>query len=263
MLRKTVEMPQFRKPVDSRRTERAALLLALTLFCQVATAEVFYIVKRDDTVSSIARRYGITVSELIDRNGLASSGQIYKGQRLIVPISTPSPVGPLSSSVQRALQKANVRRDRWRYVVVHHSGVNAGSAQGMDRYHRQERHMENGLAYHFVIGNGNGMGDGEIAVGRRWTEQLAGGHLASESQNQIALGICLVGNFDKDRPTAKQMQSLNALVDALLARCNISPSAVTVHQQINIVGTRCPGRLFPTRSFLQQVKARNQQVTRR
>lgn len=245
-----------------RRALVAAFFFGCFL-CHIATAEIVYIVKRDDTVSGIARRYGIAASELIDRNGLANSGRIYIGQRLMIPISTPSPVGTLNSSVQRALQRANVRRDRWKYVVIHHSGASSGSAQGMDRYHRQERHMENGLAYHFVIGNGHGMGDGEIAVGRRWTEQLAGGHLASERQNQIALGICLVGNFDKDRPTAKQVQSLNTLVDALLARCSLSPAAVTVHQQINIVGTRCPGRLFPTRSFLQQVKARHQQVARR
>ena len=44
--------------------------------------------------------------------------------------------------------------------------------KGMDRYHRDERHMEHGLAYHFVIGNGNGMGDGEIGVGQRWIEDL-------------------------------------------------------------------------------------------
>jgi len=64
--------------------------------------------------------------------------------------------------------------------------------------------MENGLAYDFVIGNGNGMRDGEIAVGRRWIRQLDGGHLASEEQNKVAIGICLVGNFDKHQPTRGQ-----------------------------------------------------------
>jgi len=33
-------------------------------------------------------------------------------------------------------------------------------------------------------------------------QQLDGGHLASEAQNKIALGICLVGNFDERRPTS-------------------------------------------------------------
>ena len=71
--------------------------------------------------------------------------------------------------------------------------VDTGTVKGMDRYHREVRHMENGLAYHFVIGNGSGMGDGDIGIGSRWTKQLDGGHLTSERQNQVSLGICLVG----------------------------------------------------------------------
>ena len=125
----------------------------------------------------------------------------------------------------------------------------------MDRYHREKRHMEHGLAYHFVVGNAHGMRDGQIAVGQRWRRQLDGGHLRSEAQNKISIGICLVGNFDKRKPTTKQMQSLNALVEALLKRCKLSPSAVKTHQQINTVKTLCPGRNFPTKSFLQGLSA--------
>ena len=114
--------------------------------------------------------------------------------------------------------------------------------------------MEHGLAYHFVIGNGDGMGDGEFGVSQRWTQQLDGGHLASEAQNKIALGICLVGNFDKHRPTPRQMESLRALLEALMVRCRLTPGAVKTHQQLNVVHTRCPGALFPARSFLDSLQ---------
>ena len=115
--------------------------------------------------------------------------------------------------------------------------------------------MENGLAYHFVIGNGSGMRDGEIQPSERWREQLDGGHLRSEEQNKIALGICLVGNFDDHKPTEKQMQSLNALVRALMKRCNVPASRVKTHQQINIVRTECPGSKFPSKSFLGSLRS--------
>jgi N-acetyl-anhydromuramyl-L-alanine amidase AmpD len=121
----------------------------------------------------------------------------------------------------------------------------------MDRYHREQRHMENGLAYHFVIGNGRGMRDGQIVVGRRWTQQLNGGHLASEALNARSIGICLVGNFDKDRPTQRQLETLDALTEYLMKRCGIPKSGVKTHQQINTVGTRCPGRLFDDGAFLR------------
>ena len=130
----------------------------------------------------------------------------------------------LPRSIQRAIDQAPVRPGRWQYIVIHHSGVDTGTVKAMDKYHREVRHMENGLAYHFVIGNGSGMGDGEIAVGRRWTQQLDGGHLASEAQNKVAIGICLVGNFDKHQPTAREMESLRALVEALMARCKLTPA---------------------------------------
>jgi hypothetical protein len=126
-----------------------------------------------------------------------------------------------------------------------------GTARGMDRYHREQRHMENGLAYHFVVGNGRGMKDGEIVIGHRWTRQLPGGHLASESLNARSLGICLVGNFDRDHPTKRQMESLNELTEYLMKRCGLSRSAVKTHQQINPIGTRCPGRLFDDEAFLR------------
>ena len=226
-------------------------------------ADESYAVKRGDTIYSIARQYGIPPAELAERNGLSRSYHIYAGQRLIIPAGVHGPGAgsparaaahvSLPYSIKRAIALAPVRPGRWQYIVVHHSGVDTGTVKGMDHYHRDVRHMENGLAYDFVIGNGSGMGDGEIAVSRRWTLQLDGGHLASEAQNKIALGICLVGNFDEHPPTRKEMESLRALVVALMARCNLTPRAVKTHQQINIVHTRCPGTKFPTKAFLDSL----------
>ena len=114
--------------------------------------------------------------------------------------------------------------------------------------------MENGLAYHFVIGNGDGMTDGEIDVGRRWKEQLDGGHLALESLNRKSIGICLVGNFDKTKPTSKQLDSLEALVEYLMKRCHLSKTAVRTHSQIHPRHTRCPGSKFDQTAFLKRLK---------
>ncbi|MGQ9627089.1 MAG: LysM peptidoglycan-binding domain-containing protein [Anaerolineae bacterium] len=49
-----------------------------------------YIVKRGDTLYSIARRYGTTVNALINANNLPSA-MIYIGQRLIIPGGKPGP----------------------------------------------------------------------------------------------------------------------------------------------------------------------------
>ena len=110
--------------------------------------------------------------------------------------------------------------------------------------------MENGLAYHFVIGNGRNMALGQIDIGNRWRWQLDGGHLASDILNAKSIGICLVGNFDHSSPSEAQMESLRQLVEYLMVRCNLEVNAVETHRSINTQPTRCPGAHFPTDEFL-------------
>jgi murein DD-endopeptidase MepM/ murein hydrolase activator NlpD len=235
--------------------------IACILLCSAplqAAENETYVVQKNDTLNSIARSHRVSVNQLLEANALSRSGHILVGQRLKIPQTTfresstrgPSPSG-LPSPTQAELNRPRIRPGRWDYIVIHHSATPMGNARSMDRYHREQRHMENGLAYHFVIGNGRGMRDGQIVVGHRWTQQLNGGHLASESLNARSIGICLVGNFEKDRPTGRQLESLDALTEHLMKRCGVSKSRVKTHQQINTVGTRCPGRLFDEGAFLR------------
>lgn len=103
--------------------------------------------------------------------------------------------------------------------------------------------MRDGLAYHFVIGNGTYSAEGEIEVGHRWSQQLDGGHLQSAAQDEEAIGICLVGDFDKNPVSKAQLEALDELVDYLQAK--VGTVELTTHKQINIRPTSCPGRLFP------------------
>ena len=63
----------------------------------------------------------------------------------------------------------------WRYIVLHHSASTAGNYDEIDREHRKLLGYE-GCGYHFVIGNGNGSGDGQIEVAQRWNNQKQGVH---------------------------------------------------------------------------------------
>jgi hypothetical protein len=241
------------------RRDTAMLIAAVFIFFGAAElrADQTYIVKKSDTLTSIARKNGIAVVRLAEHNGLKKSDKLRAGQSIVIPDASSTDRQPSwNPALPKSLEGIRIQPRKWKYVVIHHSGTANGSAKGMDRYHREERHMENGLAYHFVIGNGDGMGDGQIAIGQRWKEQLDGGHLRSEAQNKYSIGICLVGNFDETKPTRKQMESLHALVDHLLDRCDLKPTAVKTHQQINVISTRCPGRLFPTRTFMKELKQR-------
>ena len=137
----------------------------------------------------------------------------------------------------------------WRYIVIHHSDTTAGSAQSFDQNHREKRGW-NGLAYDFVIGNGNGQGDGEIVAGPRWYAQEAGAHAHSTLYNEHGIGICLVGNFEVNTPTPEQMAALRELVRRLCARYEIGLINIVGHNQIRQGGsTACPGKFFSLPEF--------------
>ena len=155
----------------------------------------------------------------------------------------------LDRSVRAKIDAAKVTPSRWKMIVIHSSATKLGSAKAFDYYHRQVKHMKHGLAYHFVIGNGNGSSDGKIEVGPRWSNQDPGGHLRSDAQNEIALGICLVGSFEKGNPTPKQIEALDELIDYLQAK--LGKIKVTTHRLVNIRPTLCPGKHFPATQFVE------------
>ena len=164
------------------------------------------------------------------------------------PPPAKKPVAPEWKFVDAARQQIDAPKDdlrEWEYIVIHHSGTSGGSAKVFDYYHSHERGMENGLAYHFVIGNGTDSGDGQIEVGRRWLKQLQGGHLASESLNEIAIGICLVGDFSRSRLGPRQTAALIELVKYLRQMMPDRKLKFRLHREINTRPTECPGRLFP------------------
>lgn len=134
----------------------------------------------------------------------------------------------------------------WQYIVLHHSGTREGNATDFDNYHRKKRGWKFGLAYHFVIGNGSKSGDGMIEVGQRWKNQIHGAHTSNMDLNRIAIGICLVGNFEKQEYiSAQQFNSMAHLVTYLCKRYNIPLSNVIAHYQIKKGHTVCPGKHFP------------------
>ena len=158
----------------------------------------------------------------------------------------------LTKSVQKQIREAPVLSRRWRYIVVHNSGTRQGNAKAFEYYHRYVRGMPNGMAYHFVIGNGHSSGDGEIEIGSRWSRQIQGGHVHSDYLNNIALGICLVGDFNRDRPTPRQIEACDELVRYLrqrVGKIDRNWAIVKPHREINPPRwpTDCPGDKFPYR----------------
>lgn len=154
---------------------------------------------------------------------------------------------------------------RWKTIIVHHSGSDASTPQGMDSWHRQRGWA--GLGYHFVIGNGVNYPDGQLFVGPRWRLQQTGAHCKSSAGtylgawrpnnffNEHGIGICLIGDFEKDRPTARQLQTLEDLITVLIQEADINPSNVFGHGEVTHK-TACPGRYMNMAQLRRNVAAR-------
>jgi LysM repeat protein len=223
----------------------AGLLLPAGLASLWAAGDTVHVVRKGDTLSEIGLRYGVTVRELKRANGLKSD-MIRIGQSLKVP--APSGTGP---DVKALLAGISVDARRWTYIVAHHSATKHGNAKIYDKNH-QRRGMQNGLAYHFVIGNGIDSGDGEIEIGPRWRRQIQGGHVRKHEVNLHGIGICLVGNFEETHPTRRQMASFTRLVDYLGKDVLKNRYKFSVHKEIDRNHTVCPGRNFPLRAMHQR-----------
>ena len=221
----------------------ASLLGARNAFSQYDLIPIQ--VRPGDTLPGLALMNDTDVETIRELNQLTGN-LIRPGQVLFVP--RPAPVDetdPALAPLIEANQGLVIEKDHWKYLVAHHSATPTGNAEIFGQYHSNIRHMENGLAYHFVIGNGSKSEDGQLEVGQRWIKQLHGGHVHSDELNKIAIGICLVGNFESQQPTDKQVKTANALIDYLMQTVIPNPCEFTSHKEIQPHSTLCPGRFFP------------------
>jgi hypothetical protein len=132
----------------------------------------------------------------------------------------------------------------WHWLVIHHSATRSGDPQSFDTEHVQGRGWD-GIGYHFVIGNGRPMPLGRIEATFRWRNQTHGAHAGNAVFNQEGIGICLVGDFDRDAPDGFLEKRLVELCALLLDRIpTLSIARLVGHRDVPGKVTGCPGRFF-------------------
>ncbi len=143
--------------------------------------------------------------------------------------------------------------NRWKYVVVHHSAGGFGTIEFLQRVHRERQPNDpvDAIPYHYVIGNGNGLGLGEIARDWRGEWGVWGAHVSGNNSpiNARGIGICLIGNFEEREVPPEQFDSLVTLTRHLMSRHDIEPAHVLAHGRIAGEATKCPGKRFPWERF--------------
>ncbi|MFK7961581.1 MAG: peptidoglycan recognition family protein [Phycisphaerales bacterium] len=143
---------------------------------------------------------------------------------------------------------------RWRGIVIHHLGRPSGDVDAVDRLHRSVG-IKDGIGFHFLIGNGNGLDNGVISITDRWREQRPGVHVPGEAgawHNEHSIAICLVGNGDRRAFEDRQIESLAMVIRRLQEAFDIPADQVHMASELN-PRTTGPGRYFPRARLTESI----------
>lgn len=141
------------------------------------------------------------------------------------------------------------RRHTPRFVTVHHAGVvwtgerdPVDFIRGMQSWGKRRPQIEEpprdtywpDLPYHFLIAP-----DGTIYEGRSTAYEPE-----SNTDYELSghLGVELMGNFEEQRPSREQLDSLVELIAWLLSEHDLSTDAIGTHASVAPGQTSCPGR---------------------
>ncbi|MFI5345008.1 MAG: peptidoglycan recognition family protein [Elusimicrobiota bacterium] len=156
------------------------------------------------------------------------------------------------------------------HVTVHHTqgpqtmteAQTAAAVRGIQHYHMVGRGLEgkdtwDDIGYHFLID-----GSGRVAEGR--PAETLGAHAGGANQDNI--GISMMGDFNRQKPTDAQIESLTRLVSFLAIKYGQNPSRqgfLEPHRHYD--QTDCPGKnmMAILASLRASIDARTRQLTAR
>lgn len=136
-------------------------------------------------------------------------------------------------------------RSKTEKIVIHHSASDINtSINDVHQWHQSRGWI--GIGYHYLI-----YPNGDVYRGR--PEWAIGAHAyqdAAHEANSNGIGICLIGNFDYQRPSDAQMGTLITLIWYIRERYPNLP--VIGHK--DVMATACPGQKFPWSDLYEKLQ---------
>lgn len=206
--------------------------------------DAMHVVGPGETLGMLSKEYNVSAGAIASANHLKEGAALLPGRSLIIP----------KASVPRSIIMLFPNK-KWKYIIIHHSATHRGDSLAFDGAHTR-RGFIGGVGYDFVIDNGTlDRADGEIETTPRWLKQQDGRHCKASHMNSKAIGICLVGNFDEEKVSEKQMAALLYLVNTLRHYYKVPVKKIMGHGQVRGADTDCPGKKFPWQEFRSRLGA--------
>jgi N-acetylmuramoyl-L-alanine amidase len=221
---------------------------------------MWYHTTERDSITSISRRSGASVAQIIDVNQLAMS-ELSPGTRLWLPgvtsikpdvpaAPTPEPhpkepvvkgggylLVPRSSWTSARIKGNNNPMNGVTRITLHHTGEHVGLeglpdidvVRRIELYHRNEKRWA-AIGYHYLVGK-----DGRVYEGRPVAYQ--GAHVSGANEHN--LGISVMGDFHRNLPNSRQLAAVQAFLNDSRARFKVAKSRIYGHRDLN--ASICPG----------------------
>lgn len=158
------------------------------------------------------------------------------------PVFTDPNIIPRSSWAKGGLRESGAKHamNGVRRITIHHTAMDStdlrsrGDVASMLERIRQEHLRRDSrfidIGYHYIIDP-----SGNIWAGR--STHLQGAHV--KDQNEHNLGICVMGNFEIQKPTRNQLGTLNGFVAEQMRRYNVHSTMLFTHRELGT--SACPG----------------------
>lgn len=149
--------------------------------------------------------------------------------------------------------KEVVQVNKPEYIIIHHSltddNMLLSDFEAIRRYHMQVNGWRD-IGYHWVLEKVNNKW--VWRAGRKETED--GAHCKEQGMNFKSVGICVVGNFDKDTPTDEIYELVAAKCKDIMSRWPaIKAENIRPHREYATYKS-CPGTKFNMAVLINKVK---------
>jgi len=134
-----------------------------------------------------------------------------------------------------AIHKITLHHEGWTPVYFTDARTTAERIDLVRSIHVDKRGWGD-LGYHFVIDRA-----GRVWEGR--DVRFQGAHVKDNNEHNI--GVMVLGNFEQQRPSAPQLETMVRVVQTLTRQYRINPRGVFTHQELR--PTACPGQALQPR----------------
>ncbi len=139
------------------------------------------------------------------------------------------------------------------YIIIHHSltddNVTLSDFEAIRNYHINHNGWRD-IGYHWVLEKVNNKW--VWRAGRKETED--GAHCKEQGMNFKSIGVCVVGNFDKDTPTDEIYELVAAKCKDIMSRWpKIKVENIKPHREYATYKS-CPGKNFNMTTLINKVK---------